>query len=163
VKVAISRNERLLLSRIERVEVNTKRGDLKSKGEKSQAFASLLIMNCDARGISSESKTIPAGWCRIFVRLVKPGETLNIRPPNVDERGHFFVVGLFSPPPPPPGSYEITDRSLDGMRNRHDHVKQTVVLEDGVTTDVNIIWILRLVPNREAYGYESPNTRTPTL
>ena len=133
VNVAISRMKGYLLSRIERDGVTQARGLEVKEGE--QVTGVRVVVNygtATLRGlVRIENDSLPDG-ARIFVRLVKPGETLNIRPPNVDERGHFFVDGLS------PGSYEITASIIGGNAKPTRSVKQTVVLEDGVTTDVNI-------------------------
>jgi hypothetical protein len=85
--------------------------------------------NATLRGVVTiENGTLPPG-SRIMIRLMKPGDVpVNMRPPNVDDRGHFVAEGI------PPGSYEIWI-IISGLRAP---VKQSVVLQDGVATDVNI-------------------------
>jgi hypothetical protein len=81
--------------------------------------------------VTIENGPLPQG-ARIFVRLLKAGEVPTIRPPNVDERGRFLVEGL------PAGSYEISVSVFGpGLRPRPE-VKQDVVLQDGVVSDVTI-------------------------
>ena len=133
VNVAISRMKGYVLSRIERDGVTQVRGLEVKEGE--QVAGVRVIVNygtAKLRGlVTIENGPLPDG-ARIFVRLVKSGEALNLRPPSIDERGHFFVDGL------PPGSYEITASIVGGSAKPPQSVKQTVVLDDDVTTDVNI-------------------------
>ena len=133
VNVAISRMKGYVLSRIERDGVTQARGLEVKEGE--QVAGVRVIVNygtAKLRGlVTIENGPLPDG-ARIFVRLVKSGEALNLRPPSIDERGHFFVDGL------PPGSYEITASIVGGSAKPPQSVKQTVVLDDDVTTDVNI-------------------------
>jgi hypothetical protein len=77
---------------------------------------------------------------QIFVRIVRANEEqpMNIRPPSVDQRGHFIADGLAS------GSYEVWV-NINGVRKPT--VKQPVVLQNGVATDVVIIYDLADKPN----------------
>jgi hypothetical protein len=130
-----------VLSRIERDGVSSSQGIEVKEGE--QVTGVRVIVNYGTarlRGVVTiENGPLPDG-ARIFVRLVKSGEALNLRPPSVDERGHFLVEGL------PPGSYEITASIVGGSAKPPQSVKQTVVLDDGGTTDVNIIFDLASGP-----------------
>jgi hypothetical protein len=131
--VAISRMKGFMQSRIERDGVTQARGIEVREGE--QVTGVRVIVNYGTarlRGVVTiENGPLPDG-ARIFVRLVKSGETLNIRPPSVDERGHFLVDGLT------PGSYEITASIVGGSAKPPRPVRQTVVLDDDDTPDVNI-------------------------
>jgi len=131
--VAISYMKGFVVSRIERDGVTQARGLEVKEGE--QVTGVRVIVNYGTARLSGvvtiENGPLPDG-ARLVVRLLKPGETLNIRPPSVDERGHFLVDGLS------PGSYEITASIVGGSAKPPRPVKQTVVLDDGGTTDVNI-------------------------
>jgi len=81
--------------------------------------------------INVENGTVPAG-ARFVVRLNKLGENnSNIRPPQVDARGHFILEGM------PPGAYEVS-ASLMGSAAKRPTPKQSITLADGVTTDVTL-------------------------
>jgi 5-hydroxyisourate hydrolase-like protein (transthyretin family) len=83
--------------------------------------------------INVENGALPAG-ARFMVRLTKPGENnSNIRPPQVDARGHFLLEGL------PAGVYEVTAYiiGVPGKQNRPS-AKQNVTLADGVIMDVTL-------------------------
>jgi len=88
--------------------------------------------NATLRGVVNiENGPLPQG-ARLMVRLMKPGDVpLNTRPPNVDDRGHFIAEGI------PPGSYEVAVQVVGGGV-RKPPVKQQVVLQDGVITDLAI-------------------------
>jgi hypothetical protein len=132
VNVAISRMKGYVLSRIERDGVTQARELEVKEGE--QVTGVRVIVNygtAKLRGLVTIENGPPDG-ARIFIRLVKSGEALNLRPPSIDERGHFFVDGL------PPGSYEITASIVGGSAKPPRSVKRTVVLDDDVTTEVNM-------------------------
>ena len=75
--------------------------------------------------------TLPAGT-RFMVRLTRPGENMsNIRPPQVDARGHFLMEGV------PAGTYEVTASMFGNNAGRLNRsVKQTVTLTDGIVSDI---------------------------
>jgi hypothetical protein len=92
---------------------------------------SVVYGSATLRGlVNLENGTLAQGQ-RIGLRIVRGGDLqyANIRPPIVDSRGRFIAEGL------PPGSYEIW---VNVMGVRKPIVKQTVVLQDGLTTDVTI-------------------------
>ncbi|HEY3582056.1 MAG TPA: carboxypeptidase-like regulatory domain-containing protein, partial [Pyrinomonadaceae bacterium] len=81
--------------------------------------------------ITVENGTAPPNT-RFFVRITKAGENnSNIRPPQVDARGHFLIEGL------PAGVYDVS-ASMTGAAGRLKPVKQSVTLIDGVVTDVEL-------------------------
>jgi hypothetical protein len=131
-----------VLSRIERDGVTQLRGLEIKEGE--QITGVRIIVNYGTARLQGlvtiENGPLPDG-ARIFVQLLKTGETPNIRPHGVDERGHFLIDGL------PSGSYEISASIAGGGVRPPRPVKQTVILEDGVTTDVNITLDLATVAN----------------
>jgi hypothetical protein len=131
--VSISHMKGFVLSGIERDGVTQARGIEVKEGE--QVAGVRVIINygtAKLRGfVTIKNGPMPDG-IRIFVRLLKHGEIISLRPPTVDERGHFFVDGLS------PGSYEIAAAIVGGSAKPARSVKQTVILEDGVTTDVNL-------------------------
>jgi Protocatechuate 3,4-dioxygenase beta subunit len=96
--------------------------------------------NATLRGVVNiENGPLPQG-ARLMVRLMKPGDVpLNTRPPNVDDRGHFIAEGI------PPGSYEVAVYIVGGGV-RKPPVKQQVVLQDGVITDLAINFDLGATP-----------------
>jgi Carboxypeptidase regulatory-like domain len=130
---ALNQIKGFMLSRVERDGVVQRRGLEVKEGE--QITGVRVIVNygtATIRGfVTIENGPLPPG-ARIFVRLLKAGEVPTIRPPNVDERGRFLVEGL------PAGSYEISvSVSGPGLKPRPP-VKQDVVLQDGVVSDVTI-------------------------
>jgi hypothetical protein len=130
---ALNQIKGFMLSRVERDGMVQRRGLEVKEGE--QITGVRVIINygtATIRGfVTIENGPLPQG-ARIFVRLLKAGEVPTIRPPNVDERGRFLVEGL------PAGSYEISvSVSGPGLRPRPE-VKQDVVLQDGVVSDVTI-------------------------
>ena len=69
---------------------------------------------------------------RVFLRLTKAGEAFSIlRPPQVDERGHFQMEGL------PAGTYELNVVITDPAHSTRT-IKREVTLQDGQTTDLTI-------------------------
>ena len=77
---------------------------------------------------------------QIYVRLTKPGENFsNIQPPRVDTRGRFLMESL------PAGTYEL-HASIAGARTASGTVKQEVILQDGVVTDVVVTINLGTTP-----------------
>jgi len=77
---------------------------------------------------------LPAG-ARFFVQVTKPGErSSNIRPPQVDSRGHFIMEGL------PGGTYDFTATVVGTAPSRTPRptAKQQVNIIDGVVNEVTI-------------------------
>lgn len=88
--------------------------------------------------INVTNGALPAG-SRFVVQVSKPGEnTLNLRPPQVDARGHFLMEGL------PAGLYEVMVYVPNPGRQIRTLTKQTVTLTDGEVTDV--VFTLDLAP-----------------
>jgi hypothetical protein len=122
------------IARIEPYGMAWVRGIEIKEGEQLTGLRVVLAYgNATLRGVVNlENGELPPGG-RIFVRLTRPGETLsNIRPPQVDARGHFLVEGL------PAGAYEVqvSVGGVPGMQARN--VKRDVSVQDGVTTDIAI-------------------------
>jgi hypothetical protein len=70
---------------------------------------------------------------RIFISLVKAGETSNMMSPTVDARGHFLATGLTS------GSYEIqVSVFMPRSGGRISSSKHSVTVTDGVVSEVTI-------------------------
>jgi len=122
-----------MVSRIERDGVaQSPRGIEIKDGEQVSGIRVIVIYGtATLRGVVNvENGPLPPG-VRIFVRLSRPGEApLNVRPPNVDERGRFMADGL------PAGSYEILVSVAGGNVKPRTPLKQQVVLQDGNVTDV---------------------------
>ncbi len=105
--------------------------ELKDGEQVTNIRVSVTYGSATLRGlVKMENGSLVPGQ-RIFVRLVKLNEEQQqgIRPPVVDERGRFIAEGLTS------GTYEVWV-SINGVRKPT--VKQTVVLQNGVVTDVTI-------------------------
>jgi hypothetical protein len=123
------------IARIERDGVASARGLEIKDGEQVTGLRVVVAYgNATLRGVVTfENGELPPGG-RIFVRLAKPGENLsNMRPPQVDARGHFLVEGLAA------GAYEVhvSVSAVQGMQVRN--VKRDVSVQDGVTTDITIV------------------------
>jgi hypothetical protein len=123
------------IARIERDGVASGRGVEIKDGEQVTGLRVVVAYgNATLRGVVTfENGELPPGG-RIFVRLAKPGENLsNMRPPQVDARGHFLVEGLAA------GAYEVhvSVSAVQGMQVRN--VKRDVSVQDGVTTDITIV------------------------
>jgi Carboxypeptidase regulatory-like domain len=129
------------LSRIERDGIVQKRGLEVKEGEQIVGVRVIVQYGTGVvRGVVTiENGPLPTG-ARIFVRMLKAGEVPNLRPPNVDERGHFLVEGL------PAGSYELSVSVAGGGLKPRPPVRQEVVLQDGVVTDVTITLDLAATP-----------------
>ena len=105
--------------------------ELKDGEQISNIKISVAYGSATLRGVVKvENGSLGPGQ-RIFVRIVKINEEQqsNVRPPSVDERGHFIAEGLSS------GSYEILV-NINGVRKPT--LKQTVVLQNGVVSDITI-------------------------
>jgi hypothetical protein len=89
---------------------------------------------------------LPAG-ARFFVQVTKAGErSSNIRPPQVDSRGHFIMEGF------PGGAYDFTV-TVVGMapgRTPRPTAKQQVNIIDGVVNEVTITLDLSQKPGSPA-------------
>lgn len=85
--------------------------------------------------------SLPTGG-RIYLRLARPGEAnLNMRPPELDSRGHFLMEGL------PVGAYEITAYvSVPGQRTTPTSTKQQFTISDESTTEVMLTLDLSAIP-----------------
>jgi protocatechuate 3,4-dioxygenase beta subunit len=86
--------------------------------------------------VKIENGVLPEG-ARLFVRLFKagekPGESLsNLRPPQVDARGHFLIEGI------PSGTYEVVASVGGAVPPPPRMVKRDVTVQDGTTTDVTL-------------------------
>jgi Carboxypeptidase regulatory-like domain len=94
------------------------------------------------RGIVNiENGPLPTG-ARIMVHLAKPGDPQPVyRPPMVDDRGRFITESL------PPGTYELVVSVFVPGVKPQPPVKQQVTLQNGVTTEVTVPFILASSPN----------------
>lgn len=123
------------IARIERDGVASARGVEIKDGEQVTGLRVVVAYgNATLRGVVTfENGELPPGG-RIFVRLAKPGENLsNMRPPQVDARGHFLVEGLAA------GAYEVHVSVNGGPGIQVRNVKRDVSVQDGVTTDITIV------------------------
>lgn len=89
--------------------------------------------NATLRGVMTlDNGVLPAG-ARFFIRITKSGQNLsNLRPPQVDARGHFLIEGL------PAGTYEVHGSvgGIPGTPMRS--AMREVNVQDGVITDITI-------------------------
>jgi 5-hydroxyisourate hydrolase-like protein (transthyretin family) len=131
-----------VVSRVEREGVAQSPQGLEVKDGEQITGVRMVVSygNATLRGVVNiENGPLPQG-ARIMIRLLKPGDIpFNTLPPNVDERGHFIADGI------PPGSYEVAVY-ITGGGVRKPPVKQQVVLQDGVTTDLSINFDLGATP-----------------
>ena len=121
------------VARIEREGVTQPHIEIKDGEQLTGIRVVLVYGNATLRGVVNlENGQMPAG-ARFFVRLTKPGEisNVNLRPPQVDARGHFLIEGLL------PGVYEL-HASVGGLQMQPRTVKREVSVQDGVITDITI-------------------------
>jgi 5-hydroxyisourate hydrolase-like protein (transthyretin family) len=118
------------ISRIERDGVTVPRLQMKDGEPVTGVKVFVSYGTATLRGvITVENGTAPPNT-HFFVRITKSGEqNSNIRPPQVDSRGHFLLEGL------PAGTYDVS-AAMTGGPSRQKPVKRTVTLVDGVVTDV---------------------------
>ena len=126
-----------ILARIERDSVVAPQGLELKEGEQLTGIRLIVSYGtATIRGtVRVENGNMPEGG-RIFVRLSRPnGGPVAIRPPTVDERGHFLLEGV------PGGTYDlgatIGGAPIGGAPARM--VKQSITVRDGVTMDVTIV------------------------
>jgi 5-hydroxyisourate hydrolase-like protein (transthyretin family) len=122
------------VTRIERDGVPLPRSLEVREGEQVTGIRVVLAYgNATLRGVVSfDNGELPNG-ARFFIRLTKSGQNLtNVRPPQVDARGHFLIEGL------PAGTYEVhaTVGGVPGVPPRG--VTREVNVQDGVITDMTI-------------------------
>jgi len=121
------------LIRIERDGVVQPRGVEIKKGEQISGVRLVIAYGSGVlRGtVTLQNGTLPAGG-RISLRLTKLNEANSaLRPPTIDERGHFLIDGL------PVGAYEIAAFVfVPGARTATPITKQQITISDESTTEV---------------------------
>jgi 5-hydroxyisourate hydrolase-like protein (transthyretin family) len=119
------------ISRIERDGVVSPRIQVKDGEQLTGVKVFIGYGTATLRGVVNiENGTLPSNT-RVFLRLTKPGEnTSYLRPPPVDDRGHFFLDGI------PAGVYELTAYIVGSIRRPPGPIKREVTLTDGAVTDV---------------------------
>jgi hypothetical protein len=129
------------ISRIERDGIVTTHIDVKDGEQVTGVKIFIGYGTAVLRGvINVENGPLPAG-ARLYARLVKPGESIAyIRPPVVDERGHFSMEGV------PAGVYELSV-IIYGLPKQPKPIKRDVSLTDGAVTDVTVTIDLATVTN----------------
>jgi hypothetical protein len=133
-------NRGIIITRIERDGVVMPRGVEVKEGEQITGLRVMVSYgNGTIRGVVKlENGTLPPG-AQIFVRLTKPGESFSgLRPPQVDERGHFMMEGV------PPGDYELSGQVF-GTPSRPKATSR-VTVQDGIVTDVTVTLDLTPTP-----------------
>lgn len=80
--------------------------------------------------VTLDNGQLPPGG-RIVVRLNRVGDSINIRPPRVDTRGHFLIENI------PGGSYELTGSVSVSGRTKQT-VKRQLILQDGTVNEVTL-------------------------
>ena len=127
------------ISRIERDGTVTPRLQVKDGESITGVRVVVSYGTATLRGVVNVTNgALPPG-ARFVVQVTKPGEnTLNLRPPQIDARGHFLMEGL------PAGLYEVMVYVPNPGRQIRTLTKQTVTLTDGLVTDV--VFTLDLAP-----------------
>jgi protocatechuate 3,4-dioxygenase beta subunit len=123
----------LAISRIERDGIVTPRIEVKDGEQVTGVRVFIAYGSAVLRGVVSvENGPLPAG-VRVSLQISKPGEKVSyMRPPQVDERGHFLLEGI------PPGQYELTAQIFGPEVPAAKIIKQQVSLTHGAVTDVTI-------------------------
>ena len=124
--------------RIERDGIAVQRGvELKDGEDVAGVRVVLSYGSAVLRGvITLDGGPLPPGT-RAAVRLAKPGEmnpSINLRPPVVDERGHFLIEGIAA------GTYELTVFvGFTSMPTTPAHMaKRAVTIQEGTTSDITV-------------------------
>ena len=116
------------ISRLERDGVTIPRLQVKDGESITGVKVFISYGTASLRGVVTVENGVLPPNARLFVRITRPGESnSNIRPPQVDSRGHFIAEGL------PAGVYDVTAAIAGG---RQQGAKRSVTLADGVVTDV---------------------------
>jgi len=116
------------ISRIERDGVRIPQLEVKDGESITGVKVFVSYGTASLRGvIAVENGSAPPN-ARFAVRLTRSGETnSNIRPPQVDSRGHFLIEGL------PAGVYDVTATMLGPKRYQ---ATRSITLADDAVTDV---------------------------
>lgn len=123
------------ITRTERDGVIQPRGvEIKTGEQVSGVKVMVSYGNATIHGVVKFENGSPPADARMFVRIGKPGDNgiPNIRPPQVDSRGHFIVEGL------PGGTYEFVVSVMGVPGTRPIFAKQQVNVADGIVNDVTI-------------------------
>jgi hypothetical protein len=137
-----------IVSRIERDGIVQPRGiEIKTGDQITGVRMVINYGSATVHGIiKAENGELPAS-ARFFVRVTKAGEkTSNIRPPQVDSRGHFIMEGL------PGGVYDfvVTVAGPSPGGTPWPSAKQQVNIVDGVVNEVTITLDLSQKPGSRA-------------
>jgi len=131
-----------IVGRVERDGVVQPRGIEIKEGEQISGVKLFVSYgNATLRGVVNfENGTLPPN-SRIYIRLIRSGDApVPLRPPTVDERGHFIAQGL------PPGTYEVLVSLINLNLKGKLPPKQTVVLQDNTITDISFTIDLSELP-----------------
>ena len=131
----------MMVARIEREGVAQRGIEIKDQEQVTGVRVIVSYGDATLRGVVNiENGPLPTG-ARIMVRLGKPGEFIIVRPPTVDDRGRFVAESV------PPGTYEVVVSVFSPGMKPQPPVKQQVTLQNGVTTEVTIPFVLATTPN----------------
>ena len=134
------------IARIERDGISVVRVEIKDGEDVTGVRVVLSYGSAVLRGVVTlDGDPLPPG-IRASLRLVKPGEvnpSINLRPPVVDERGHFLIEGI------PAGTYELTVfvGTTSAPASPARIAKRTVTIQDGTTSDITVA-VESTVPSR---------------
>jgi protocatechuate 3,4-dioxygenase beta subunit len=122
------------ITRIERDGVAVDRTFEIKDGDQLTGIRVVLVYgNGKLRGVMNLDNGVLPNGARFFVRILKSGQPLPMRPPDVDARGHFLIEDL------PAGVYEIQAGVMgSGFTQMPRAVKREFSVQDGVTTDITI-------------------------
>ena len=131
----------MMVVRIEREGVVQRGVEIKDQEQVTGVRVIVSYGDATLRGVVNiENGPLPTGAI-IMVRLGKPGEFIIVRPPTVDDRGRFVAESV------PPGTYEVVVSVFTPGMKPQPPVKQQVTLQNGVTTEVTIPFVLATTPN----------------
>jgi 5-hydroxyisourate hydrolase-like protein (transthyretin family) len=117
------------ISRIERDGVTIPQLQIKDAESITGVKIVVSYGTASLRGVIGVENGAAPPNARYSVRLTRSGENnSNIRPPQVDSRGHFLIEGL------PAGSYDVT-ATMIGPGKRY-QATRSVTVADGAITDI---------------------------
>ncbi|HAF24084.1 MAG TPA: hypothetical protein DCK93_14455 [Blastocatellia bacterium] len=132
------------ISRVERDDVVQARGlEIRAAEQISGVKIVVSYGNSVVRGVVKFENGPPPPNARVTARLVKPGDSWpsNLRPEEVDARGHFVLEGIAA------GSYELqVSAFIPGSRTKQPSVSQPITVIEGGVTEVEVVIDLKPAP-----------------